>query len=262
MKLFVILIVCFLSSAAGSICGIGGGVIIKPVLDAAAIMEPASVSFLSGCTVLSMSAVSLYKNLKHTNSGDFDKTTASILALGSIAGGVLGKSAFQYILRLPQLRHRAGAIQAAMLLLITAGTLAYELNKEKITTKNITNKSAILFTGCTLGILSAFLGIGGGPVNLIVLFYLFSMKTMEAALYSIYIILFSQTASLIFTISAGNIPPFSARLLVLMSGCGILGGLAGTAVHKKTSHKTVDKLFTGLMGLMILISIYNIYRYI
>ncbi len=261
IKLFMILLICFFSSAAGSICGIGGGVIIKPALDASGIMDAASVSFLSGCTVLSMAAVSLYNNLKNRKNSDFDKISASILTLGSITGGVLGKSAFQYILLFPAMKHRAGAIQAAILLVITAATLACELNKDKIVTRTITNKAVIFFTGCFLGVLSAFLGIGGGPVNLIVLFCLFSMKTKEAALYSIFIILFSQAASLLYSILAGNVPHVSTDILVLMSGCGILGGLAGSAVSRKTDNRTVDQLFTGLMTVIIVISIYNIFRY-
>lgn len=38
-----------------------GAVIIKPVLDAVGVMSVSSISFLSGCTVLAMSVVSVYK---------------------------------------------------------------------------------------------------------------------------------------------------------------------------------------------------------
>ena len=48
-------LVSFGTSVAGGICGIGGGVIIKPVLDFWGIASVAAASFLSGCTVLSMS---------------------------------------------------------------------------------------------------------------------------------------------------------------------------------------------------------------
>ena len=59
----VFLLISILSSVAGSICGIGGGVIMKPILDAAGIMSVSGISFLSGCTVLAMSVVSVYKNM-------------------------------------------------------------------------------------------------------------------------------------------------------------------------------------------------------
>ena len=57
------LIVSFLASVAGAVCGIGGGVIIKPTLDLFGLASVATVSFLSGCTVLSMSCYSVGKSL-------------------------------------------------------------------------------------------------------------------------------------------------------------------------------------------------------
>ena len=46
-------VVSFLASIAGAICGIGGGVIIKPALDLLGWASVSTISFLSGCTVLS-----------------------------------------------------------------------------------------------------------------------------------------------------------------------------------------------------------------
>ena len=48
---------------------------------------------------------------------------------------------------------------------------------------------------------------------------------------------------------------------------GIAGGICGRAINKKIEVKTVDKLFIGLMfiGLMvvmIVINVYNIYKFI
>ena len=55
-KLYTFIFLSWLiASAIGAIAGIGGGVIIRPVLDSFHVMA-ATVSFLSGCTVLSMSA--------------------------------------------------------------------------------------------------------------------------------------------------------------------------------------------------------------
>ena len=62
----IFLLVSFFSSLVGSICGIGGGVIIKPVLDATGTMSVTAISFLSGCTVLSMSVISVAKAMKNS----------------------------------------------------------------------------------------------------------------------------------------------------------------------------------------------------
>lgn len=55
MKALLYLLVSFLASVVGAVCGIGGGVIIKPVLDLFGLAGVSTISFLSGCTVLSMS---------------------------------------------------------------------------------------------------------------------------------------------------------------------------------------------------------------
>ncbi|MCI9368074.1 MAG: sulfite exporter TauE/SafE family protein, partial [Oscillospiraceae bacterium] len=47
--------------------------------------------------------------------------------------------------------------------------------------------------------------------------------------------------------------------LMVISGIG--GGMAGRAINKKIDSDTVDKLFVGLMVALILINIYNIYRF-
>ena len=80
-------------------------------------------------------------------------------------------------------------------------------------------------------------------------------------MYSIYIIMFSQIASLLSSLVKGNVPPFEAALLVLMVVCGILGGLAGSRINKKIDDRTVERLFIGLMAVIIVINIYNVFRY-
>ena len=44
-------------------------------------------------------------------------------------------------------------------------------------------------------------------------------------------------------------------------GGGIGGGIAGRIVNKRMDNAAVDKLFIGLMVLIIAISIYNTVRY-
>ncbi|MEG0565900.1 MAG: sulfite exporter TauE/SafE family protein, partial [Hungatella sp.] len=57
----IFLAVSFGASIVGAICGIGGGVLIKPLLDAFGVLSVSAISFLSGCTVLSMSCYSVGK---------------------------------------------------------------------------------------------------------------------------------------------------------------------------------------------------------
>lgn len=259
MVYIVFFIVSFLASIAGAICGIGGGVIIKPLLDSLGILDVATISFLSGCTVLAMSAYS-FTISKIKKESLVDMKTGTPLAIGAAIGGIAGKSIFQILVKSLD-QNDVGAIQAGCLLAVTLGTLLYTINKEKIKTKKITNISVCLLVGGILGILSSFLGIGGGPINLVVLFYFFSMPTKVAAQNSLYIILFSQITSLGNSVVTAKVPEFSVLLLLLMAGGGILGGFCGRNINKRIDSRKVDILFMILMILIIGINIYNMYRF-
>lgn len=249
-------VISFICSTVGAICGVGGGVVIKPVLDMLRIGTPAAVNFLSGCTVLSMSMYSVGKALRAGDS-KVETSTGTPLALGAAAGGVLGKQLFSGVKALFNGSPMVGGIQAVTLGVITLGTLLYTVNKARIRTRNITGKDACMAIGLLLGILSSFLGIGGGPINLVVLGFCFSVDTKTAAANSLYIILFSQIASLLATVVTGAMPEFRMVALVLMVAGGIGGGVVGRSLSRKMDNRAVDKLYIGFMVLIVVICIYN-----
>ena len=253
-------IISFLASIAGAICGIGGGVIIKPLLDSFGLMDVNTISFLSGCTVLARSTYSFVVS-KVKKESLVDMRIGTPLAVGAAIGGVLGKSLFQALVSSFD-QNYVGAIQAACLLAVTLGTLIYTIYKAKVKTLRVTNLIVCLLVGLVLGIMSSFLGIGGGPINLVVLFFFFSMPTKTAAQNSLYIILFSQITSLLNSIVTATIPAFSIALLALMAAGGILGGFCGRKINKKIDDHKVDLLFMGLMIVIIFINIYNMYRFL
>ncbi|MBQ8782291.1 MAG: sulfite exporter TauE/SafE family protein [Clostridia bacterium] len=250
------LLVSFLASVIGAICGIGGGVIIKPVLDMLALESVAAINFLSGCTVLSMSSYSVGKSLVKKEKA-VNMATGTPLAVGAALGGILGKELFSFVKDSVSSPENLSAIQAVALGIITVGTLIYTVNKSKIHTHNVKNKAACVLIGVALGVMSSFLGIGGGPINLVVLYFFFSMDTKTAASNSLYIIFFSQLANLIASLVTGSVPEFNTFALILMICGGIGGGIAGRALNKKINNSTVEKLFIGLMSVIILICVYN-----
>lgn len=261
VEMIIYWLVSFGASIIGAICGIGGGVIIKPVLDMVQVDSVSAISFLSGCTVLAMSTYSVGRSMI-AKEKSIDLKIGTPLAIGAAIGGVLGKQLFSVIETSFGSANVVGAVQASTLAVITFGTLLYTLFKNRIHTLTLHNKGICAVIGVALGILSSFLGIGGGPINLVLLFYFFSMDTKIAAQNSIYIILFSQAASLIATLVTHSVPEFSIEKLILMVIGGILGGMAGRMINKKLSARVVDKLFIVLMGVIILINIYNLVKFI
>lgn len=71
-----------------------------------------------------------------------------------------------------------------------------------------------------------------------------------------------RRSAMISSIVTQSVPQFKAGILILMVIGGIAGGIFGRAINKKIEGKTVDKLFIGLMVVMIVINVYNIYKFI
>ena len=143
--MFIILffLICFFASVIGAICGIGGGVIIKPVLDAFQMMDVSTISFLSGCTVLSMTTYSVIKS-KMSKTNSINSKTALPLALGAAVGGILGKWIFSLLTNTFPIS-KVGAVQSICLMLITIGTLVYTIYKAKIKTYHVTSPVFFLY---------------------------------------------------------------------------------------------------------------------
>ena len=230
------------------------------MLDLLHLETVSAISFLSGCTVLSMSCYSVGKSLL-AGEKRVSLDVGTPLAAGAAAGGLLGSQLFALVRQMSDNPNRVGAVQAACLAVITVGTLLYTLNKARIPTHRVRAKAACAVIGLALGCMSSFLGIGGGPINLVVLYFFFSMDTKTAAANSLYIILFGQLFSLFATLAADTVPPFRPLVLVLMVAGGIGGGMIGRVLNKRMDDRLVDRLFIALMAVIIAISIFNSIRY-
>lgn len=257
--LLISIIICFGASVIGAICGIGGGIIIKPMLDAFSGIDIGVINFLSGCTVLSMSIYSVIKiRISDTNALNFSITIP--LSIGSVVGGIIGNSLFEvtnlYVNNSAFIR----LIQNVVLFILTLSSLWYTLNMHKIKTYQIHNIIYSVCIGFILGTISSFLGIGGGPINLIILYYFYTMKTKEAAQNSLCIILFSQTASLITSLYQNDVFEIDIYFVICMVMCGILGGIIGRSINKHISDKIAHNLLIYAMVIILMINMYNILK--
>lgn len=244
----------------GKICGMGGGVIIKPAMDAAGLMSVAAVNFISGCTVVSMTCWSVGKSVVKKES-QIDWAISTPLAVGAAFGGLLGKQLFSVVASLFANQNTAGGVQAALLGIATALTMLYTLKKDHITARQVRFKLSCAMIGLGLGVLGTFLGIGGGPFNMAVLYYFFSMSTKIAAQNSLYVILVSQVVGLLWTAIGQGIPSVDTPLLLGMMVCGIAGSEVGGQINRYLSEKRVTELFIAVMALVLAICAYNIFKY-
>lgn len=239
----------------GSLAGFGGGILIKPILDFLGHYDLKTIGALSASTVLAMATVSVYTRRRTLK--DMNKMHALLLALGSIVGGVSGKSIFKSLL----VYHWIGMVQTLSLIVIFSLVLIYVNNKEKFPRYQIEKLPIIFIVGLMLGLTASFLDIGGGPHNVAILSMLFAFDTRKAGFYSIFIIFFSQLASVLSLIFTSDLSTYDLSMLPYMVLGGISGGVIGSRLAKFLPIEIVEKVFNITIFSLILLNTYNFIQY-
>ncbi len=260
MILVIVSITCLAASAIGAAVGIGGGIIIKPVLELLNIMDITVVSFLSGVTVLSMSTFSVV-NGQLSRDTHINIPMALAVSSGAVIGGIAGKIIFAWVLDASGNHELVGAVQSVCLFMLTLSTFIYSLFRNRIPKYKVGSFTAAAAVGLLLGLFSSFLGIGGGPINIMILCILFSFDTKSAAAYSLFIIMCSQMSSVMWQILTYSVPEFSTSMLMLMALCGVLGGVIGTHLRRRMRAESIDKLFNTILVIIMCICVYNYFGY-
>ncbi len=242
--------VAFFATTLGAMAGLGGGVIIKPVLDALGIYAVSNVGMLSSFTVLSMAVVSVTRQA--ACGFQFQKESV-LLAAGGVGGGVLGKEALTLFMNLTPSDMIAGAIQSFLL----AGLLLLVILRGKLPHISLENNAAVSGAGCLLGLTSSFLGIGGGPINVLVLMTLLGMNAKEAAVNSLFIILLSQSSKITWCMISSGFVDYDLSMLNVMIPGAILGGLLGVQVSRRLQATHIERVFNVTLTGLVLLNIFN-----
>lgn len=249
-------LISLLASTIGAIAGIGGGVFIKPILDFLGDYPLATIGILSSTTVFTMSLVSLWTRRREVKV--MDRATSLLLALGAVIGGLVGKVIFKSLTTYSWV----GNVQTISLIIIFSAVLLYVQFKDKFPSFYIKNKSVILAMGLALGVLSAFLDIGGGPHNIALLSLFFAMDAKKSSLYSLFIICFSQLSGLLFTFISTSLSSLSLNMLPGMIIGGVLGGALGSNLSKWFTIRAVEIVFKLSLAGLVLLNLYNLYLYL
>ncbi|WP_275669472.1 sulfite exporter TauE/SafE family protein [Oceanobacillus profundus] len=248
----------FISSVIGAMAGLGGGIIIKPVLDFVGHYDLETIGVLSASTVMAMSTVTLLR-IK-TTKVKIDFKISLLIAVGSIVGGLIGKGVFNFYVVNLKLADIVGAIQSGLLAFLLIIIYASFKWSSHVPNYLIANKAIIFSTGLILGLLSAFLGIGGGPLNVAVLVLLFSMTGRKVVINSTFIIFFSQLASLLVVAFTTRYQGMDLSMLPFMIIGGVAGGLIGNILLFKVSSKAIWGVFNFTILIIVLVNIYNLVK--
>lgn len=268
-------VIILFATAAGATCGMGGGVIIKPLLDALSPYTSFQINLISALCVFCMAASSLVKHFASKRKSLLINAVAA--SLGALVGGVCGEFIFDAVTSAARSGLGASAdmqikiIQNAVLALLLVLVLIYMLLREKKgssaqpLTVTAGNFVKVFAACCALGLISTFLGIGGGPINVCVLCIVLRAGTKDVTVYSLLTVFFAQAAKFIKLAATGGFienAVFDVNLtwwaLAIMAVVAVAGGLIGACANKKMSAKIVSVVYYAVIGLVIALNIYNI----
>lgn len=264
-------LIVLIASIVGAIAGIGGGVIIRPVLDAFGYFETADITnMISTFCVLFGTTTSIIRHIISKTKIENYKTSI-FLGIGAVIGGIIGQFLFQ-IVKDNSNRNILIITQSSILILLLIFVIIYmQVFLPKGKQLHIKNFVLTSIIGIFLGICSTFLGIGGGPINVAVLLLFFGMDMKQASINSIITIVFSQISKVVMALIDGtlinlfNISSLPSEadqswwiFLIILVPISIIGSLIGTYFNKKLPNKGIEIVYTTTTVVIILINVYLI----
>lgn len=250
-------VISLFATMIGSMVGLGGGVIIKPLLDFLGDYTIPTINVLSSVTVFVMAVVSIIKQMKYKFQIEVRRTI--LIGIGAVSGGIIGDLIISAILCTSN-GERVAFIQNIIMAMLSIFVYFYMNDKENYQSYSVKKPLYCIIIGLVLGAIASFLSIGGGPINLCMLAMLFSMDPKEAAVNSIFIILFSQGAKMIKMITTGSFAYCDLTMLPYMIVAGIIGGIWGTKLNKILVSDNILRTFNIVLVLLIFLNIYNVGR--
>lgn len=255
IHVFVVLV----ATIAGSSVGLGGGVVIKPLLDMFTTSPTATINFYSSVAVFTMAVVSVSKQIKQHFK--FDKAKLFSVAAGAVIGGVVGQDLLQIVIKsFPS--HTVRIVQSVLLFITLLLVLLYSLNRSHLKSFHVSNVWLIIILGFLLGTLSVFLGIGGGPINVAAMLLLFSFNMKEAAVYSVGIIFFSQITKLIMVCLPGHHVAFAWPIMISVILSAVVGGYVGTIINRKLDSSHLSVIYNALIATLLVVTLINVVRFV
>lgn len=248
--------IAIIATTIGAMTGVGGGVIIKPLLDILGHYDSLTISTLSAFTVLAMSIASITRQILSRTK--IDMKIVPPLALGSVLGGIIGQQVLSYISSNMKNPNHITVIQNICLAILLIIILLYTINRAKIKSHNLHGIWVSVGVGMVLGIFSSFLAIGGGPINVVAFIYLFSYDLKKATQSSLITILFAQIANVCSIASLHGFSEQNMSMIPVMIVGAVSGGLIGSKLVGSLSEKSVALAFNILQIVVFCICILNI----
>ena len=233
----IVLPMVFLASTVDAIAG-GGGLISLPAYTVAGL----NYDFASGNNKFSSTFGTLMATIRYFKSGKLLMVPALIAAAAAMPGSWLGTRAAM------ALGNRA--MQIFMLFAIpVVGALVLFKGKGREESKPVTKRQYPIcaLIGLVIGLYDGFFGPGTGTFLIILFTHLLGMDLVTASATAKPVNLFSNIASLITRIAAGNV---LFALAFPAMACSVLGGWLGAKLALTKGAKLIRFVMLGVLALL------------
>ena len=228
--------------------GVGGGILVVPVL---VLLLKFDQRLANGTSLGAVLPISISSLLTYWSHGNVDWHMALWLAVGALTGAVLGT---KWIHILP--KKTLGYLFAAMLL-ITAVRLFIPLNADGRSTLTIFSALALLFIGLVTGTLAGLLGIGGGVVMVPAMAVFFNELSVVAKGTSAAVIIPTAIMGTWRHWQSNNV---DLKVAALVGFSGIPAAIAGGIIADHMSQDVSNILFASLVLIVALRMLWDLQK--
>jgi uncharacterized membrane protein YfcA len=244
--IFYLFITGLIAGCIGALLGLGGGVIVIPVLT---ILFHLPIQIAIGVSLIGVIATSTGAAIVQVREGKSDLRLGMLLELGTTIGAVAGAV-------------MAGYISSKALCLLYSALLAYnsysmyhrnEASSEEdamnsnqdMTSYELKNIPGGMFYSTLAGVLSGLLGVGGGLIKVPAMYLLMGVPLKIAtATSNLMIGITAATSASVYYLN-GRINPLVSVPVALGVFCG---ALAGSWINTRISTRMIKKIFVFVLA--------------
>jgi len=228
--------------------GLGGGVIILPLLT---LIAGVPLKLATGTSLVHVMFAAAAGTLSHYRAGKVDSKGGFLLGVAGIAGGFLGS-----FLSVPLSTH---VLNLIFLFLVALAILLLFIPIKSDEGNYITgsfNKAGGFLVGLGCGFLVGLLGVGGGFILIPLMIYLLRIPLRETIGTSLLIILISSVGTLGAKYGVGHI---DVTITLLVVSGSIVGALFGAYISRKVHVKYLRFILLSLLSLILISMAYDVF---
>lgn len=250
----MIYLIIFIAALIAAMTGIGGGVIVRPILSTTD-LSIVLVSFYASVAIISSTIYSIGRAI--VKKENINVKVITFLSIGSFIGGSIGNIIFRNVLTF--FDDSVVVIIQSVLLIITLCFVLYASIKNLRINREFKSRTLMVLVGMTIGIISIFVGIGGGILNVVVLRLMFNTKDKDVVVNSLAMVFISQFASIMLHINNNVHQELDYKFLLLLISSSVFGGIVGKELTTKVDTSVTKKMFIIVITLVMLLNVYLIF---